>query len=194
MAPGEPPMTQWPWPAPADDGGARQLVSGLTLPNIALASTAGDEVNLSNVVGLAIVYIYTWTGRPGLSNPPSWDDIPGAHGSTPEAEGFRDLYDEFAALGAQVFGLSAQDEPHQREFAERLALPFPILSDAELRFADALALPRFETGRITYLKRLTVVACDGRIEKVFYPVHPPDTHAAELLVLLKSYPVSRVFA
>lgn len=176
----------WPYPAPADDGGARHLVAGLTLPDVALASTDGRTVKLCDVPGRAIVFVYPWTGQPGLPNPPHWDDIPGAHGSTPQAEGFRDLHATFAAQDVKVFGISSQDSAHQREFALRMNLPFPLLSDAAYSFADELRLPRFATGGVTYLKRLTIAARDGRFEKVFYPVHPPDQHAAEVLTWLLS--------
>ena len=176
----------WPHPAPDDDSGAKHLISGLALPNIALASTDGGVVNLRAVPGVVVAFVYPWTGRPGLPNPPRWDDIAGAHGSTPEAEGFRDLYAKFAAQGAKVVGISSQDSGHQREFALRTRLPFPLLSDAAFAFADALNLPRFETGGETYLKRLTIAAEAGRIVKAFYPVHPPDLHAAEVLAWLRT--------
>lgn len=171
----------WPYPAPEDDGGARHLVEGLKLPPLALNATDGRSIDLSARAGTSIVFVYPWTGRPGLSNPPDWDHIPGAHGSTPEAEGFRDLHGALRAAGADVFGLSSQDCGHQCELATRLALPFPVLSDAGFRFADALQLPRFETGGVAYLKRLTIVAADGAIVRTFYPVHPPDRHAFEVL-------------
>jgi peroxiredoxin len=138
--------------------------------------------------GLTVLFVYPWTGRPGLSNPPGWDDIPGAHGSTPEAEGFRDLQGSFAALGVSIFGLSGQDTAHQRELVARLKLPFPILSDAGFAFADALGLPRFKAGDEIYLERLTIFIRDGRIAHVFYPVHPPPSHAAGVLAWLKSSP------
>lgn len=174
----------WPYPAPEDDGGARYLVQGLALPSVSLSATDGTSVDLSALKGTSIVFVYPWTGRPGLSNPPGWDYIPGAHGSTPEAEGFRDLYSVFIAGGVRVLGVSAQDSEHQRELANRLRLPFPLLSDVGFRLAGALRLPRFETGGVGYLKRLTLVCRDGVIERVFYPVHPPDRHAQEVLAWL----------
>lgn len=174
-------MSTWPFPAPQDDGAAVHLVAGTRIADVALASTQGGTINLAMRGGPAVVFIYPWTGRPGLANPPGWDDFPGAHGSTPEAEGFRDSADRFSALGATVFGLSTQATDYQREFAERLRLPFALLSDERFAFADALSLPRFETGGVTYLARLTLVVHSGRIVKMFYPVHPPDRHAAEVL-------------
>lgn len=173
----------WPWPAPEDDGGARHL-GGTGLPGIALAATDGTSVDLAQLVGRWIVFVYPWTGRPGLPNPPSWDDIPGAHGSTPEAEGFRDAYDAFRTMGFGVLGLSGQTTADQKEFAARIGLPFPLVSDAEGKLRDALRLPTFETGGVTYLKRHTLIVRDGTIERVVYPVHPPDTHAGDLFSTL----------
>ena len=174
-------MTAWPYPCPVDDGGAAHLVAHTPVPDLRLPSTLGGPVSLARVPGRLLVFVYPWTGRAGVTNPPGWDDIPGAHGSTPEAEGFRDHYAELKGLGLEVFG---QDPAWQAEFAERLRLPFALLSDRDLVFGGALRLPVFEAGGVRYLKRLTLVIAGGRIERVVYPVHPPDRHAAEMLRLL----------
>ena len=177
-------MTGWPYPAPGDDGEARHLATGLSLPDIALSATSGPPVSLANGSGRWVVFVYPWTGRPGLANPPGWDDIPGAHGSTPEAEGFRDHYETFRTAGFDVLGISGQSTADQQEFSDRMRLPFPLLSDSDVRLREALRLPAFETGGVVYLKRLTLVIRDGAIERVVYPVHPPHTHAADLLAAL----------
>lgn len=166
--------------APVDDGGAAHLKPRTELPDLALPSTAGGEVNLREL-GAAVVYIYPWTGRPGIADPPGWDDIPGAHGSTPETAGFRDHYAAFQALGLDLFGLSTQDTAHQSELSVRLGVPFALLSDAEFWLQKAMRLPTFQAGGKPYLKRLTLYVRDGRIARIFYPVHPPETHAAEVL-------------
>lgn len=171
----------WPWPAPQDDGAAAHLTTGMPLPQMALPSSAGIDIDLSQLAGRAVVFVYPFTGSPGEPNPPGWDDIPGAHGSTPEAEGFRNLMPIFAVKGIKVFGLSAQPSADQQAFARRASLTYPLLSDEGLRFADALRLPRFETGGVTYLKRLTLIVRDGALERCIYPVHPPHTHANEVL-------------
>ena len=101
------------------------LVPGAILPNVELPATDGSKVSLATLCGRSIVAVYPWTGRPGLPNPPDWDIIPGAHGSTRELEGFRDLFDEFARRGVGIFGLSSQTTAYQREMATRLRLPFP---------------------------------------------------------------------
>jgi peroxiredoxin len=166
--------------APVDDGGAAHL-GGAPLPDIALPSTLGGEVNLSRQPGTCVVYVYPWTGRPGLADPPGWDDIPGAHGSTPETIDFRNRYAEFRQLNIEVFGVSTQSTAHQRELSDRLAIPFALLSDEAFRLQKALALPTFDAGGTPYLKRLTLVARDGRIARVRYPVPAPERHAGEIL-------------
>lgn len=164
-----------------NDGGADHLTLGRKLPTVALPSTSGETVDLAALPGRSLLIVYPWTGRPGQPNPPNWDDIPGAHGSTPELEGFRDHHPDFVRLGFRLLGLSRQTTAYQQELVDRLALPFPVLSDAEGRFSAALGLPAFTTGGETYLARLTLGIDNGTIEKVFHPVANPAGHAAELL-------------
>jgi peroxiredoxin len=174
-------------PAPLDDGAARHL-AGAKLPDLALPATSGPAVNLSRLKGRTVVYIYPRTGVPGVDTPPGWDQIPGARGCTPQSCGFRDHFAELKALGvAHVFGVSVQDTGYQREAAERLHLPFPILSDADLNFARSLHLPLLTTSGMTLLKRMALVIDDGVIVKSFYPVFPPDKNAEEVIAWLRSH-------
>jgi peroxiredoxin len=166
-------------PIPQDDGAARHL-AGMKLPDIELAATSGPPVNLSKLKGRVVLYIYPRTGVPGVDAPAGWDDIPGARGCTPHSCGFRDHFAELRALGVPlVFGLSTQDTDYQREAAERLHLPFPLLSDAALQFARALTLPTFSAAGMTLLRRMALVIDDSAIVKAFYPVFPPDKNAEE---------------
>jgi peroxiredoxin len=170
---------------PSDDGGADHLIAGTRLPDVALAATRGADVNLARYQERAVVFVYPMTGASGVANPPNWDRIAGAHGSTPEAEGFRNAYAEFELLAYEVFGLSGQSSDQQHAFAVRAGIPYLLLSDPDFAFADALNLPRFETSGVTYLKRLTLIVRNGVIYRVIYPVHRPETHARELLLSLK---------
>jgi peroxiredoxin len=176
-------------PEPADDGACDHL-PGLAVPDIALPATDGAEVWLNELAATrTIIYAYPRTGRPGEpSLVDDWDLIPGARGCTPETCGFRDHHADLAELGASVFGLSTQSTDYQRELVERLALPFAILSDSELQLTRALRLPTFEVAGQTLLKRHTLVLRDGTIDRVFYPVFPPDRHAAEVLDWLRAQP------
>lgn len=169
-------------PVPEDDGAADHL-SDRSMPHVVLASTAGREVALDQLgPGRTVLYIYPMTGRPGVDLLQGWDAIPGARGCTPETCGFRDHHADLRAAGAAaVFGLSSQSTEYQAEMAERLGLPFAVLSDPRLELARALDLPTFTAGEERLYKRLTLIVTDGRIEHAFYPIFPPDRHAAEVL-------------
>jgi peroxiredoxin len=176
-------------PVPLDDGAADHLI-GSRLPSIELAPTDGPPVNLANLPDLTVIYCYPRTGRPDQEPPDGWDQIPGARGCTPQSCAFRDHYAEVQRLGARIFGLSTQDTDYQREAVERLHLPFPLLSDSQLAFARALRLPTFEVEGMVLIKRLTLIARDGLIEKVFYPVFPPDRNADDVVAWLAARPCS----
>jgi peroxiredoxin len=181
-------------PVPPDDGACSHL-TGMKLPRLALASTGGRSVDLSALEGRTVVYIYPRTGRPDQELPTGWNAIPGARGCTPQSCAFRDHFEELKRIGAaHIFGLSTQDSAYQREAVERLHLPFEILSDEKLEFARALRLPTFEVDGMKLIKRLTLIARDRQIapsrrgepaiEKVFYPVFPPDRNASDVLAWL----------
>ena len=160
----------------------------MQLPSVPLTSTAGRIVDLANLPGRTVVYCYPRTGRPDQEPPNGWNEIPGARGCTPQSCAFRDHYRELQALGAGVFGLSTQSTDYQREAVERLHLPFDLLSDSELVFTRALRLPTFQVESVTLIKRLTLIIVNGRIEKVFYPVFPPDKNAGEVIEWLSRCP------
>lgn len=171
-------------PVPTDDGACRHL-AGARLPSLALPATRGRAINLAELPGCVVIYIYPRTGQPHQDPPAGWNALPGARGCTPQSCAFRDHYQELQQLGAQVFGLSAQASDYQREAAARLQLPFALLSDSALAFATRLKLPTFHIASMTLLKRVTLIAQDGCIEKVFYPVFPPDKNAEEVIAWLR---------
>ena len=178
-------------PVPVDDGAAAHL-TGTVVPHVKLPATDGTRVDIAALTGRTVVYAYPRTGVPGRDPlVPDWDAIPGAPGCTPESCGFRDHHAELAEAGARVLGLSTQGTGYQREAAERLHLPFPLLSDETLELTDALGLPTFVAAGQTLLRRLTLLIDDGRISHVWYPVFPPDSHAAEVLDWLRTHRASQ---
>ncbi|MGH9430733.1 MAG: peroxiredoxin [Terriglobia bacterium] len=189
---GESDFTNYPAdiPVPVDDGACDHL-PGAAVPSIPLLSTSGKWIDLSSQSAFrAVVFCYPMTGVPGKPLPPNWNMTPGARGCTPETCSFRDRHAEFGELGAEVFGLSSQTTEHQQEVAGRLHVPFEVLSDSELRFATALCLPLLEIAGMKLIRRLTLVIQRARIEKVFYPVFPPDQAAAMVLEWLRSKPLT----
>jgi peroxiredoxin len=171
-------------PPPQDDGAAAHLV-GMQLPDTILPSTDGSDVSLGEIRGRWAIYIYPMTGRPGVALPDGWDGIPGARGCTPQSCSFRDHHAELQSLKTSVFGLSPQHTDYQREARDRLHLPFELLSDPELKLKTLLHLPTFTVAGMELYKRLTLIVEDGVIEKVFYPVFPPDKSANEVLEWLR---------
>lgn len=173
-------------PAPPDDGAARHL-EGMAMPDVALTATAGTQVSLAKLSGRVVVFAYPRTGVPGQpSLVDDWDMIPGARGCTPQTCAFRDLHKVMIVAGAaRVFGLSTQDPAYQHEAAERLHLPFPLLSDTKLALTKALRLPTMQVTGQTLIKRLAMIIDDAKIAKVFYPVFPPDRNAGDVLAWLE---------
>lgn len=172
-------------PVPTDDGACNHLL-GMKLPPMSLPSTNGDMLNLAKGDGFVVVYCYPMTGRPDRALPEGWDQIPGARGCTPQSCSFKDHFQELNLLGASVFGLSTQTPGYQQEAAERLHLPFPLLSDEHLEFARALNLPTFIVDDMKLIKRITLIVKAGRIKKVFYPVFPPTENAQDVLDWLRA--------
>jgi peroxiredoxin len=188
-------MTQVDWtrlPEPADDGAAAHL-TGMDLPDLNMPATTGPTINLSDLRGITVLYLYPMTGRPDRDLPENWDDIPGARGCTPQSCAFRDHFAKLRDYGVdQLLGISTQDTAYQTEAAERLHLPFPLLSDADGKLRAALELPTMTVeGDVllsdVLLKRLTMIARDGVIEQVFYPVFPPDQDADNVIDSLRSH-------
>ncbi len=170
-------------PVPVDDGACDHL-TGLQLPSLSLPSTQRTGVSLAELAGRSVVYCFPRTGRPDQALPSGWNEIPGARGCTPQSCAFRDHYKELQSFHIDVYGLSTQDTAYQQEVVERLRLPFPLLSDAELKFTQALRLPTFTVDGMTLIKRVTLVIENGRIIKVFYPIFPPDQNAADVVAWL----------
>ncbi|MEM8804556.1 MAG: peroxiredoxin [Cyanobacteria bacterium P01_G01_bin.38] len=174
-------------PVPGDDGACNHL-QGARLPNQALPSTLGESVNLSVLSGWSIVFTYPRTGVPGqpaLSD--DWNRIPGARGCTPQICGYRDLANDFVALGVRIFGLSTQTTTYQQEMVERIGVHFPVLSDHDLLLTKILSLPTITVAGHVLLRRMAWIVHNGVIETVFYPVFPPDACAERTLAWARAH-------
>lgn len=174
-------------PRPIDDGKTNHL-HGFVIPNMKLLSTEDHLVDLQEAFKDSVVlFIYPKAGSPleENSDPELWDSIPGARGCTPQSCGFRDLTNEFLSLGVKIYGLSIQSPIVQKEFVERNHIPFPILSDYLYEFTNKLNLPTFDFQEERLIKRMAFFIKNNKIEKIFYPVFPPDKNAEEVLSWLE---------
>ena len=171
-------------PVPEDDGAANHL-NGALWPDISFSSTNHELINLKERIGITVVYVYPMTGRPDIPAPDGWEGIPGAKGCTPQSCGFRDHYSELKALNAQIYGFSSQTTEYQLEAKERLHLPFSLLSDDRFLLKEHLNLPTFKAAGKELYKRITFILIDGKIQKVFYPVFPPEENADNVIAWLR---------
>jgi len=162
------------------------LLPSSQMPAIALPASDGRSVNLATLPGRAVVFFYPYTGRPGYADPPGWDDIPGAHGSTPQAIRYGLLAPQFAATGTAVFGVSLQQPPWQQEAAARLTLTYPLLSDSTGRLSDGLGIARFSAGATEFLRRTTLIIAKGRVLHRRDPVADAVKDADEALAICQA--------
>ncbi|MER6395761.1 winged helix-turn-helix transcriptional regulator [Kitasatospora sp. NPDC001603] len=159
--------------AAPDSAEAARLAAlpGTRLPALTLPAHTGGELDpVDPAAGATVLFCYPATGRPGPL-PPGWGDIPGAVGCTLENRLFREAYPEFRAAGLALRGVSTQRPDEQREFAAAEEIPFPLLSDLDVRLAAALRLPTFHVGQGLRLKRAVLVLDRARVvRRVAFPV------------------------
>lgn len=173
-------------PLPVDDGACSHLPNK-EIPSIKLRSIKNRWVDLRQQSQTpTVIFFYPRTGEPGKPIPQDWDIIPGARGCTPQSCGFRDIHQQFLEKGFAVFGISSQDTAYQQEFAERMHLPFEILSDEQFMLTNALSLPTFFYYGEKLIKRFAIIVDKGKIIRVFYPVFPPNENAGNVLKWIQS--------
>ncbi len=107
-------------------------------------------------------------------------------GCTRESCHFRDLSAEFAAAGAQVVGISADNVEKQAQFANKHSFGYPLLSDTDRSVAEAFGVKRGKIS-ITPVKRSTfVINTDGTLREVIKSEVNMNTHADKALESLQA--------
>ena len=108
------------------------------------------------------------------------DDTPGC---TIEACGFRDKYDLFKILGAEVWGISNGDSKSHLRFANKNNLPYPLLCDQNNILRKQFGVPKtlgFIEGRVTY-----IINSQGIIIHIFEDLLNGPAHIKEAIRALK---------
>jgi thioredoxin-dependent peroxiredoxin len=146
---------------------------GAPAPDFTLTSDSGEEVTLSSFRGRPVVlYFYPR------------DDTPGC---TTQACGIRDVYADFRDRGAEVLGVSPDDEDSHVKFKEKYSLPFTLLADPGHEVAEEYGVwkERNKYGKKSMgIERSTfVIDPDGNVSKAMRRVKP-ETHAADVLAAL----------
>jgi peroxiredoxin len=154
-------------PKPEDDDAGNHLCD-TSLPSIKLNTTGNEIVEFSLIKSRVVIYLYPMTGRPYEALSDGWDAIPGARACTPQSYSFRNHHLKLKTLNTAVYSLSTQNTQYQKEVANRLYLPFLLVSDNNLEFISALNIPTIDVDAMVLSKRVTLIVNSGIIEKVFF--------------------------
>jgi peroxiredoxin Q/BCP len=144
---------------------------GSKAPNFTLPSQSGEMVNLRDFLGQKPVVLFFYPK----------DDTPGC---TKQARAFRDGYEEFGKLDAEVIGISSDSVESHKSFAAKHSLPFPLLSDEGGRVRKLYGVPStlgLIPGRVTY-----VVDAEGVVRHVFASQLGVEQHVEEAREALAS--------
>ena len=139
-------------------------------PDFMLPSQIGDNVTLSEYFGKKNIVLYFYPK----------DET---RGCTREACEFRDQYDVFTDLGAEVIGVSAQNVESHKSFATHYGLPFILLSDEKNEVRKLYGVPSsmgIIPGRVTY-----IIDKKGVVRHIFNSQFQPEKHIGEALKVLK---------
>ena len=140
---------------------------GKPAPDFELESDSGETVKLSDLRGKPVVlYFYPK------------DDTPGC---TRQACGIRDAWGEFQRAGAEVFGISADDQASHERFKSKYELPFTLLADPEHKLGEPYGVG--QEGKSSYERSTFVIDADGNVARIMRRVNP-DRHADEVLAAL----------
>jgi DNA-binding HxlR family transcriptional regulator/peroxiredoxin len=178
--------------ATSDDGSAEARrvhdLVGRELPDVVLRGHDGADLPPTAPGGAwTVLYLFPGAFAPGAQGyPPGWGDIPGAGGCTLESLTYASRHVAFAAAGAAVRGVSTQRPDQLAAFAAHAKLPYPLLSDQDMKLAAGLLLPTFRAAGVDRLKRLTLLADpDAVIRAVQFPITDPAGSVDEMLTLVR---------
>jgi peroxiredoxin len=166
------------------DGELVESLLGQPLPSLRLACTTGGELDLARLaIEPVVVFVHPGT-ETSSATPEDPDGLLGS-GCTLQSRVFREHVTSFAGRRFNVVGVSARPPEEQRHFCRRERLQFPLLSDTRMELARAIDLPttRLGSGECVY-SRLTFIAHEGIIDRVFYPVPIPRRNALDVLAWL----------
>jgi peroxiredoxin len=169
-----------------DDGAYDHLRVGMAVPDVQLPATTGETLNVVASSAFTVIFLYPMTGIRGQPMPDGWLELPGAFGCTAESCAYRDLIEDFARRHVTVHGVSTQTTSEQREFAERERISYPLLSDSEHRFVNALELPLLRVGGPSRIRRATLIVDRKRVlREVMYPIPDPAANAEQALAAVE---------
>lgn len=119
-----------------------KLKVGDRIPNFVAKDTNGNDFDSQDLIGKKPLVIYFYPK----------DNTPGC---TAQACSFRDQYEDFKDLGAEVIGISSDSVGSHQKFSQQFQLPFILLSDYDKKIRKLFGVPSglfgILPGRVTYV-------------------------------------------
>jgi len=147
------------------------LKTGDIVPSFILKDQRGNDFNIDTLIGKKALVIFFYPK----------DFTPGC---TKEVCSFRDQYEDFTDIGAEVIGISGDGETSHNKFAKKYNLPFLLLSDTNKKVRDLFgvksSLLGLLPGRVTY-----VIDENGIIQLIFENQFGAEKHIEKSLAILK---------
>lgn len=143
---------------------------GDKVPDFTLLSQKGENVTLSKLIGKKNLVLYFYPK----------DE---SKGCTRQACEFRDKYEVYTDLGAEVIGVSSDSVESHQEFADKHNLPFILLSDNKNKVRKLYGVSStfgVIPGRVTY-----IIDKNGIVKHIFSSQFQPKKHIKESLEALK---------
>lgn len=140
-----------------------ELKVGDKIPNFTAKDTNGNDFDSKDLIGIKPMVIYFYPK----------DNTPGC---TTQACSFRDQYEDFKDLGAEVIGISSDSVISHQKFTEQFKLPFILLSDSDKKIRNLFGVRAdlfgLLPGRVTYVADKTgtiIMIFDSMIAKNHIP-------------------------
>ncbi|MEO0059755.1 MAG: hypothetical protein RLZZ312_1402 [Bacteroidota bacterium] len=143
---------------------------GDKIPDFTAIDTNGQRFESNSIVGHKAVVIYFYPK----------DNTPGC---TAQACSFRDQYQDFTDLGAEVIGISSDSQKSHEKFSKQYKLPFTLLSDNDKKIRNMFGVP---TGLLGLLPgRVTYVADKNGVVKMIFDSMMATKHIPKALEAIK---------
>ena len=139
-------------------------------PDFTLLDKRGNSVSLSDFLGKKVVlYFYPKDSTPGC---------------TTQAQGFRDLHEEFLSAGARIIGVSRDSLKSHENFIGKQSLPFPLISDTDETLCQLFGVIKMKNmygKQVRGIERSTfLIDREGRLAREWRGVKVPG-HVDEVL-------------
>lgn len=147
------------------------LKTGDIAPDFTLSDSKGEAFKLYDLLKQRWVVLFFYPK----------DHTPGC---TAQVCSFRNAYDDFRDLGADVLGISGDSGQSHQNFSDSQKLPYPLLSDPGGKIARAFGVKKslgILPGRVTF-----VIAPDRTIRLAYASQLKSETHSQKALEVLKA--------